>query len=397
MACRNLTACRQVADDIRARWPNSKVECRELDLSRLDSVHSFCQAVGSRPITTLIHNAGVMAVDDHRTEDSFETTFQVNHLAPFLLTRLLVPALRLSDQQSTDSWDAERRVVWVSSGLHIFGHIPLSTGIHRADRCGGIRDIAYRQRGLLGRWKAYSDTKLLNAMMAAETHERLKEHGITSVSVRPGTVRTDITRTSLIARGMVKAADLFGITSSLASLSIDPVPVGALTLPWPPGTAQEAAAGIVHAATAPKLEGGSYYDHGRLSPCQNSVRNSALTAQVWEDSVALLQEWHVLNREELPTSSPTSLQWRSDTDRSFQDRVFPKISGSEGLSVQGDCEQAASPIAEFKNGVRVSSTSYTDLIGSLDHIQSFPDTDDRQQYRSLFQLWQRNIFGILWG
>lgn len=83
-----------------------------LDLRRLDSVREFADAIGQRLgptlIDVLILNAGVSFADDeHRTADGFETTFAVNHLAHYLLLRLLLP--RLADHA---------RVVITTSSVH---------------------------------------------------------------------------------------------------------------------------------------------------------------------------------------------------------------------------------------------------------------------------------------
>ena len=121
-----------------------------MDLGSLASVEAFVQSFQKRNVDLLVHNAGVMAVKDHRTRDGFETTFQVNHLAPFLLTLRLFPSLRdtrPSRREGTSMeardkaadkrpetlqhggmkgavWGRGVRVVWVSSGLHKFGSVP---------------------------------------------------------------------------------------------------------------------------------------------------------------------------------------------------------------------------------------------------------------------------------
>jgi NAD(P)-dependent dehydrogenase (short-subunit alcohol dehydrogenase family) len=69
-----------------------------LDLSRLASVREFARTVaetlGTTPIDVLVLNAGIQqATNRNRTEDGFETTFAINHLAHYLLLRLLLPAL----------------------------------------------------------------------------------------------------------------------------------------------------------------------------------------------------------------------------------------------------------------------------------------------------------------
>ncbi|MEL4428111.1 hypothetical protein AAEH84_20380, partial [Shewanella indica] len=67
-----------------------------LDLASLASVRSFAAALPDEPITHLILNAGGQRSDDRaRTIDGFETTFASNHLAHYLLLRLLMPRLAL--------------------------------------------------------------------------------------------------------------------------------------------------------------------------------------------------------------------------------------------------------------------------------------------------------------
>lgn len=81
-----------------ARRPASASESISLDLTALDSVRAFAASVrermGDTPVDALVLNAGVVLPDiTGRTVDGFETTFAVNHLAQYLLLRLLLPAL----------------------------------------------------------------------------------------------------------------------------------------------------------------------------------------------------------------------------------------------------------------------------------------------------------------
>jgi NAD(P)-dependent dehydrogenase (short-subunit alcohol dehydrogenase family) len=81
-----------------ARRPTSVGESIPLDLARLDSVRAFATSVrerlGDTPVDALVLNAGVIRPDvTGRTDDGFETTFAVNHLAHHLLVRLLLPTL----------------------------------------------------------------------------------------------------------------------------------------------------------------------------------------------------------------------------------------------------------------------------------------------------------------
>lgn len=87
------------------------VDADALDLARLDSVRAFAASVrtrlGDERIDALMLNAGTIRPDAGRTSDGFETTFAVNHLAQYLLLRLLLPALAVG-----------ARVVLTTSGTH---------------------------------------------------------------------------------------------------------------------------------------------------------------------------------------------------------------------------------------------------------------------------------------
>ena len=81
-----------------ARRPTAVGESIPLDLTELDSVRAFATSVSERlgdiPVDALVLNAGVVLPDvTGRTVDGFETTFAVNHLAHYLMLRLLLPTL----------------------------------------------------------------------------------------------------------------------------------------------------------------------------------------------------------------------------------------------------------------------------------------------------------------
>ncbi|MCC6495308.1 MAG: SDR family oxidoreductase [Propionibacteriaceae bacterium] len=94
---RNLDKGGRVAARIRQAVPGARVEARPLDLSSLDSVAAFADALVSegRPISLLVNNAGVMTPPTRQvTADGFELQFGTNHLGHFALTARLLPLLR---------------------------------------------------------------------------------------------------------------------------------------------------------------------------------------------------------------------------------------------------------------------------------------------------------------
>jgi NAD(P)-dependent dehydrogenase (short-subunit alcohol dehydrogenase family) len=117
-------------------------------------------------IEVLVNNAGAIHMTRKETVDGFEMTLAVNHLAPFLLTNLLLPALKAG---------APSRVVTVASEAHRSAQI-------RFDDLDSRRDYAG--------FAVYSRSKLANILFASELSHRLEGVDVTSNSLHPGVVAT---------------------------------------------------------------------------------------------------------------------------------------------------------------------------------------------------------------
>jgi NAD(P)-dependent dehydrogenase (short-subunit alcohol dehydrogenase family) len=159
-------------------------ETLPLDLTRLDSVRSFAAAVGERlgatQIDALVLNAGRSGQADGRTADGYETTFAVNHLAHYLLLRLLLP--RLGDHA---------RIVLTTSGTHDPAqHAPLPPPRHATARLLAHPELDpdrdRRPRVAAGR--AYTASKLCVVLtaraLAAQPEARARQ--LTVVAYDPG-------------------------------------------------------------------------------------------------------------------------------------------------------------------------------------------------------------------
>ncbi|TYB94943.1 SDR family NAD(P)-dependent oxidoreductase [Micromonospora sp. WP24] len=138
------------------------------DFTHLAEVHDLADQVTS-PLDLLVNNAAV-AGDLRRAEtvDGHELTWQVDYLAPYLLTRLLLPALSAAGGS---------RVVNLSSSLH---------------RMGDLRWDDLERTGRYSPVAAYAQAKLALTMFGAELPERVD--GVAVVNVHPGVVRTSLTR-----------------------------------------------------------------------------------------------------------------------------------------------------------------------------------------------------------
>lgn len=181
LACRRADAGEAKAREIRDEHPKAQVHVRVLDLGDLASVRAFSEGFLREhdELHGLVNNAGVMNTPKGRTKDGFETQFGVNHLGHFLLTELLLDALRKG---------APSRIVNVSSCYHD----------KAMGRAGDIHldDLNYERRSYDG-WEAYAQSKLANLLHAKSLARRLEGTGVVPVSVHPGWVRTDLARHSM--------------------------------------------------------------------------------------------------------------------------------------------------------------------------------------------------------
>ena len=111
LACRDETKAKQACDKIKEESKNDKVEVELLDLSKMKSIKAFSERIIAKldKLDVLINNAGLAVSNFSKTEDGFETTFGVNHLGPYYLTRLLLDLIKKS---------APSRIVNVSAEAH---------------------------------------------------------------------------------------------------------------------------------------------------------------------------------------------------------------------------------------------------------------------------------------
>ena len=217
------------------------------DFARLDDVRALAATLLERypRIDVLANNAGGIMGDRELTVDGFEKTFQVNHLAPFLLTSLL--SERLVSSRATV-------IATASVANRLYGHLDL-------DDLGNER--AYSPN------KAYGDAKLANILFARELDRRFGDSGIASVSFHPGVVRTGFaTESTSPMRFFYNAFGFFLLRPAK----------GADTLVWlattTPGTDWKA---------------GGFYTKRKLDFTTNpQADDAALASALWERSAALV-------------------------------------------------------------------------------------------------------------
>ncbi|HEX9829636.1 MAG TPA: SDR family oxidoreductase [Bacteroidota bacterium] len=170
---RNFERAGSVAEEIRKTTGSTKIEPVVGDFASLRQVRAMADDVLKRygRLDVLINNAGVYMKRRELTEDGFETTFQVNHLAHFLLTHLLLDLLKKS---------APSRIINVSSMAHSNAK-PDWENLQGEKKFGG--------------YGAYSLSKLANILFTYELAERLNGRGITVNCLHPGVISTKLLHT----------------------------------------------------------------------------------------------------------------------------------------------------------------------------------------------------------
>ncbi len=191
------------------------------DYDHLDDIRSLADALLDRydRIDVLANNAGGLNAQRAVTVDGHERTIQTNHLAPFLLTNLLLPRLIASVGDATSTHDSRPRVVSTASLANLFGRVRLD-------------DLDWEKRAWGGGWRAYGTSKLITILFIKELAERLTGTGVDSYSFHPGTVVTNFGQTSgLIRLGGRVTGGRYGVPAAegavpLIALASD-APVGA--------------------------------------------------------------------------------------------------------------------------------------------------------------------------
>ena len=151
---------------------NEDIEVVQADLSSMESVVDAVDKIKDKTpsVELLMNNAGTMCTHYVRTEDGFEHTVAVNYLAPYLLTRRLLPIMHEGS-----------RIVNMISCTYAIGKI-------------GPHFFTKGREGSFFRIPIYSNTKLALWLFTREMSERVKGRGITVNAADPGIVSTNIIR-----------------------------------------------------------------------------------------------------------------------------------------------------------------------------------------------------------
>jgi retinol dehydrogenase-12 len=231
--------------ELKARSRNPAIEFLPADFGSLAAVRRLAAALMERTphIDVLINNAGAMFVNRRVSEDGYELTFAVNHLAPFLLTHLLLDTLKSAPQA---------RIVTTASNAH------RSVALDFADL------QATRKYAAMG---AYGRSKLANILFTRALAKRLEGTTLTATCLHPGFVRTSIARDlGPIPRGIFRLLSRF-VRSP-----------------------QQGARTLVYLASAAQVQGasGGYYIDCKLTQPAPAGQDDKAAEHLWQVSKKLV-------------------------------------------------------------------------------------------------------------
>jgi retinol dehydrogenase-12 len=242
---RNPQKIEQTARQIKSDTGNEAVQYLLADFSDLRQVRELAKSFKERfsRLDVLVNNAGGFYNTRQETPYGVEMTFLVNHLAPFLLTNLLLETIQGS---------RPARIVNVASDAHRYDTM-------------NFDNLGFK-RGYFG-MKAYARSKLANILFAYELARRLDASAVTVNALHPGHVATDIwsTNFSFIGPALKWVMGLFALTP------------------------EQGADNTIYLASSPQVQGvtGKYFI--KREPAQSAPisYDEKVAQRLWETSASL--------------------------------------------------------------------------------------------------------------
>lgn len=166
MTCRSLKEALPIRDRMLERHPDAKIEVMELELTSRPSILQFVETLNHRgeKVAILVNNAGVLCNSFQLTKEGIEESTAVNYLAPYLLTRLLLPLM--------------------GSGSRVVNTVSITYKI------GKIEEGFFVPNPKLPRIPRYANSKLALLLFTLELAERVRKRGILVNAADPGIVDT---------------------------------------------------------------------------------------------------------------------------------------------------------------------------------------------------------------
>ena len=259
---RSKERCEAAAEAIRRETGNASVEFLQADLSSQAEIRRLAAEflARHRRLDVLINNAGALFELRRESADGIELTFALNHLGYFLLTNLLLDALKAS---------APSRIVNVSSDAHRLVRRAFDLDDPQArmrhPRYGRSKAASLLWTCLAPPWHPafmqYAQTKLANLLFTYELARRLERTGVTVNALHPGFVASNFTAGNGVYGWFMR------IWARLLAISVEQ---GAHT--------------IIHLATSPEVEGvnGKYFVKQKPAESSPASRDAAAARRLWQ-------------------------------------------------------------------------------------------------------------------
>jgi NAD(P)-dependent dehydrogenase (short-subunit alcohol dehydrogenase family) len=244
---RNRAKTEATVHEIKAHSQNQLVDMLLADLSSMTEVRRLANEFNCKyeRLDVLVNNAGGVFSSRQETVDGYELTFALNHLAPFLLTNLLLDTIKVS---------AAARIINVASVVHTRGRI-------------NFDDLQSKRSYGLGGFAAYAASKLANVLFTYELARRLEGTGVTVNALAPGNVASGFGHNNQGVMDLV-----FRVIHRFAK------------------TPEQGAETIIYLASSPAVEGvsGKYFDECQAVSSSPASYDEVIARRLWNESARLV-------------------------------------------------------------------------------------------------------------
>ncbi len=235
---RSIEKGKALKEEIEKETGNTSIEIMHCNLASLDSVRQFAEDFQKKhdKLHLLINNAGLWEAKRKESDDGIEMNFAVNHLAPFLMTSLLLDTIKKS---------APARIVSVASTAHKYGKMRFN-------------DLEGKKSW--GSMQSYAQSKLANILFTRRLAKDLEGSGVTANCLHPGVVNTQLF--NKLPGFIQKVSSFFMITP------------------------EKGAQTSIYLATSPEVENitGEYFDKKKIAKTTAHARDMQVADTLWEAS-----------------------------------------------------------------------------------------------------------------
>ncbi len=242
MLVRDSEKSRNAYEEIKKESGSESLQLIYIDLASLESIRKSADELKRKisKIDLLINNAGIFKRKEAKSPEGFELTIAVNYLAPFYLTKLLLPLIEKAESS---------RIINLSSELYKNGKVYLDSRFSNTKFNGS---------------KAYADSKLLVIYFTKSLAKRLSTTSVTVNALHPGVIGTDVFR---------EYPKWF---SNLLNLFI--------------ATPEKGAQPTIHLATSDEVKGvtGKYFYKTEIKETDPVANDEELADNIWEKTEEII-------------------------------------------------------------------------------------------------------------